>query len=176
MSEEIFDASIIVPRTMMTGVILNGTLGFAMLIAVLYCAGDLTVALDSPTGYPYMEILRQGTGSPGGANGLIIIIIVVCILGSISFVAVASRLVWAYARDRAVPGWRVLSKACHLDRYCGLPTKADTPSGRSPNASANLGCCRLLRHRLSFGSDQHRFCCRVQRSVMSIRTHCSCSH
>lgn len=41
MSEEIENAAVNVPRAMYTTMILNGSTGFAMLLAVLFCMGDL---------------------------------------------------------------------------------------------------------------------------------------
>ena len=110
MSEERVNASIVVPRTMILAVLLNGLLGFGILIAVLFCDGDLTAALASPTGYPFIEIFYQGTGSLGGANGLTIFILIICITSSFAFIATASRLVWAFSRDRALPGWRIWNR------------------------------------------------------------------
>jgi choline transport protein len=110
MSEEIVNASTIVPRLMIACIVLNGATGLGMIIVVLFCAGDLTAALDSPTGYPFIEIFRQGTNSVAGANGLTIIVLSLVIGTSWPLMATVSRLIWAFARDRAVPGWHILSK------------------------------------------------------------------
>lgn len=67
MSEEIQRASVIVPRSIMLTLVINGSLGFGMIIAVLICLGDLDAALESPTGFPFMEIFLQATNSVGGA-------------------------------------------------------------------------------------------------------------
>ena len=48
-AEEIEDAAIIIPRSMIASVLLNGGLGFAMLIAVLFCLGNVDNALNTPT-------------------------------------------------------------------------------------------------------------------------------
>ena len=56
MSEEIRNPSLVVPRSIMLSVVLNGTMGFAMVIALLFCLGDIDAALGTNTGYPYMEI------------------------------------------------------------------------------------------------------------------------
>lgn len=41
MSEEIENPAIVVPRAIVTTVLLNGMTGWAMIIAVLYCLGDI---------------------------------------------------------------------------------------------------------------------------------------
>ena len=56
---------------MCISVLLNGTLGFAMLLALLFCLGDLTDALDTLTGYPFIEIFYQATGSNAGASAMV---------------------------------------------------------------------------------------------------------
>lgn len=110
MSEEIDNASTNVPRTMIISTLLNGTLGFGMLIGLLFCLGDLEAALKSPTGYPIMEIFHQGVQSTTGATFMVLILVVLTFCGTISIVATSSRLYWAFARDRGLPGWTYLVK------------------------------------------------------------------
>lgn len=40
MSEEIENAALYVPRAIVLTMLLNGTTGFAMIVAVLFCLGD----------------------------------------------------------------------------------------------------------------------------------------
>ena len=56
---------------MIGSVLLNGLLGFGMLVAVLFSAGNISDALGTPTGYPYIEIFSQGTGSIKGATAMV---------------------------------------------------------------------------------------------------------
>ena len=56
---------------MLISVLLNGSLGFGMLVAILFSAGDINQALTSPTGYPFIEIFAQGVGSNNGATGMV---------------------------------------------------------------------------------------------------------
>ena len=86
MAEEVRDASVAIPRAIMLSVLINGSLGFGMLIAVLFCLGDLEAALETPTGYPYMEIFRQGTDSVAGALGMTSIILIIGFSYSFGFV------------------------------------------------------------------------------------------
>ena len=94
----------------MLSVLINGSLGFGMLIAVLFCLGNLEEALNTPTGYPYMEIFRQATDSVSGALGMTSIILIIGICTIFGLLAATSRQFWSFARDRAVPGWRIWSK------------------------------------------------------------------
>ena len=70
-AEEIENAAVVIPRSMFISVILNGVLGFAMLLALLFCLGDLADALATTTGYPFIEIFYQATGSNAGASAMV---------------------------------------------------------------------------------------------------------
>ena len=109
MSEEIENPQRNVPRVIVFGVLLNGALGFAMLIAVLFCLGDLDAILETPTGEPYMAIFQQAVGNVGGATTMAAISVVIGYASGASIVASASRITWSFARDRGMPGWRLLS-------------------------------------------------------------------
>jgi choline transport protein len=110
MSEEIKDPRVNVPRAMIAGIIINGCLGFGMLLTVLFCAGDLTAAFGSPTGFPFLEIMVQATGSIGGTSTMAAVIVIIAFVATIGTSTAASRQLWAFSRDRGVPGWSVLSK------------------------------------------------------------------
>lgn len=107
MSEEINNATVIVPRAMIFSISLNGLLGLGMLIATLFCLGDVDKVLAAP--YPFMAIFEQAVGNAGGATAMSAIITVLMICALISFVATGSRMTWSFARDRGLPGWRYLS-------------------------------------------------------------------
>ncbi|GES59362.1 choline transport protein [Aspergillus terreus] len=110
MSEEITNAPVAVPRSIMLSVLINGSLGFGMLIATLFCLGDIEKALESPTGYPFMQIYLQATGSVPGTAVMCSIITVMGMCTSVGMLATTSRQLWSFARDRGVPLWRVWSK------------------------------------------------------------------
>jgi choline transport protein len=90
-------------------IIINGITGFAMLVAVLYCIGDIDAALSTPTGYPFIEILTQGTRSIGGGTALSALLVTMFNLATLGIVASSSRQLWAFARDNAVPNARFIS-------------------------------------------------------------------
>ena len=120
MAEEVQNADVVVPWSMVSTTILNGALGFAMVVAVLFVTPDIESALESRTGslgYPFMDIFLTATRSLGGATTMIAIVIVVCAFANVAFVATASRLIWSFARDRGFPGWRHVSKVGFRMRY-----------------------------------------------------------
>lgn len=110
MSEEIQNPSINVPRSMVTSITLNAFLGFGMLIAVLLCLGDIEDAIQTPTGYPFMEIFLQSTNSVTGSTAMAAIITALGVCATIGFVASSSRMTWSFARDQGLPFWKQLSK------------------------------------------------------------------
>lgn len=109
MSEEIQNASTNIPRSLMFTLAINGTLGFAALIAVLFCIGDIDKALASPTGFPFIEITAQAVGTKG-ATALISLTLSLFVFATVSVYAAASRMLWAFARDHGVPGSRYLGQ------------------------------------------------------------------
>ncbi|KAL1957144.1 hypothetical protein VTO42DRAFT_6287 [Malbranchea cinnamomea] len=123
MSEEIQRPSVIVPRSIMMTLVINGSMGFGMITAVLFSLGDLEAALNSPTGFPFMEIFLQATKSVPGATVMACIIAVLALCADVGFLASASRMMWSFARDRGLPGWKILSR---VDRRTSVPVWAIT--------------------------------------------------
>ncbi|MCJ1388133.1 hypothetical protein MMC18_000978 [Xylographa bjoerkii] len=121
MSEEIRGAATVVPQTMILSLLINGTLGLAALVATLFCMGDVDTALASTTGYPFMEIFQSATGSVGGAAFMSVILFIMQTFAAIGLVAATSRMFWAFARDRGLPGWQYLSR---VDPTTSIPTVA----------------------------------------------------
>ncbi|KAH7094640.1 amino acid/polyamine transporter I, partial [Paraphoma chrysanthemicola] len=109
MSEEIRDSSRVLPWALMMSILINGVTGLAMLIAILYCIGDIDAALNTPTGYPFIEILTQAVGSIGGGTALSALLVVMFCCATLGIVAASSRQLWAFARDNAVPNARLVS-------------------------------------------------------------------
>lgn len=102
-AEEIKDASRTLPLAMMGTALLNGALGYIMLISYLICMGDVQEVMDTPTGFPFIQVFFNSTGSHAGASVMTAILIILCMCGTISNVATASRQLFAFARDNGVP-------------------------------------------------------------------------
>lgn len=113
MAEEVRDADVTVPWSMLLTTLLNGAFGFAMVITMVFVTPNIDEVLASPTsqlGFPYMQVIYQSVGSKNAATGLIAILVITAVFGTISALATASRLIWALARDRGLPFWRHVSK------------------------------------------------------------------
>ena len=112
MSEEIQGASLAVPRALMLSLLINGVLGFAMILALMFCIGDLEAALESQEtlGYPFLEIFLQAVDSKAGATVMASIILALGICSTVGLIAASSRMLWSFSRDHGTPGWRTLVK------------------------------------------------------------------
>ena len=120
MSEEITNAAVNVPRSMVVSCIINGILGFGMLIALIFCLGDPNAALQAQQtiGFPFIEIFVQATRSNGGSTCMTAIIIALVFASIIGFLATCSRMVWSFARDKGLPFSHVFSKVRHATMIC----------------------------------------------------------
>ena len=110
MSEEIKNATVVVPRSIVLGLIINGAIGFGTIIAALFCLGDPNTISDTNFSYPIIAILVQVTKSKGGSAVMVALILLVGLGLDIGIMAAASRMLWSFARDQGVPAWRYISK------------------------------------------------------------------
>jgi choline transport protein len=103
MSEEVRNAPTVIPKMLVQTIVINGTIAFAFVLALLFSVGDVDKDLQSPTGYPIMEIFYQATGSAKAATAMQSAISLVGLASSLGVVASVSRLTWAFARDGGLP-------------------------------------------------------------------------
>lgn len=59
--------------------------------------------LSTPTGYPFIQVFYNATGSKGGATAMTCILIVSSVAGGMTNMAAASRQLFAFARDKGLP-------------------------------------------------------------------------
>lgn len=103
MAEESRNAPRILPKAMIWSIVTNGLMGLVLLITFLYTMGDITVALQSPTGLPLVEVFRNAIGSNSGATAMVSMIATLTIAAHHAVMACASRQLFAFARDKGVP-------------------------------------------------------------------------
>jgi choline transport protein len=106
----------------MTGIAINGSLGFAMILTVLFRLGDVDAVLAENPAFPFMAVFHQAVQSRAGAAVMASIVMLLTISANVGFSASTSRICWAFARDRGLPGWRVLSKVHMTFPFSYLPT------------------------------------------------------
>ena len=110
-SEEVKNAATVVPRSMIFSVLINGMLGFSMLIATLFCLGDVDkITSTPPTQFPFMAIYTQAAGSSGGGAGMVAVILLMFLCATTTLLTSSSRMTWSFARDRGLPFPDYLSK------------------------------------------------------------------
>lgn len=110
MSEETTNSAVTVPKSIFLSMLINGTTGFAMTLAVLFCIKNVDTVLASPTQFAHMELFLESTGSVAGSTVMAAIIIILGGCATVGMLASTSRVFWSFARDRGLPFWRTLSK------------------------------------------------------------------
>ncbi|QPC74598.1 hypothetical protein HYE68_005350 [Fusarium pseudograminearum] len=103
MSEELRDASSTLPKAMILTTFVNGLFGWIMVITYCFCIGDLGEVISSPTGQPFMQVFLNSTQSVASATAMSTFIIAMTVFSNLTMVATASRQLYAFARDHAVP-------------------------------------------------------------------------
>ena len=109
MSEEIRNASAVVPKIIVGSLLVNGILALLTILTILFCIQDQDYVFSFP-GSPFIAVILQATESRAGTTVMVSLVTFLIIFAAVSFVATASRMTWAFARDRGLPGWNHLSK------------------------------------------------------------------
>ncbi|KXJ86868.1 amino acid/polyamine transporter I [Microdochium bolleyi] len=121
LSEELPNASRNVPLAMVGGVTANGVLGFGYAILLLYSTSPLDALLTTPTGFPFMQIFLDVTGSKAGAIIMSLIPSIIATVGAVAGLASTSRTLYAFARDEGVPFSAYFS---HVSPTLHVPVRA----------------------------------------------------
>ncbi|KAK5955890.1 hypothetical protein OHC33_003532 [Knufia fluminis] len=109
MSDEVKDAQKKVPLAMVYSVIINGAMAFSFIIVLLFCLGDLEETLNTPTGYPIIQVVYNATGSKAATSVFTVFILFNATVSMFSSLASVSRLTWAFAKDNGLPFSRFFS-------------------------------------------------------------------
>ena len=116
MSEEVEEASLTVPRAMMTSFIVSSLTGLVSLVSFLFCIPGVSDALNDSTGYPFLYVLHLSMPDEA-VNGITVVMLLLVLAAVINSDASASRQIFAFARDRGLPfsGW--ISRVSYLFDY-----------------------------------------------------------
>lgn len=90
--------------------IINGLVGFAMMLTVLFCIGDIQTVLGTSYLFPFIQVFKDSVGSTAGATTMVAIVLALTWACAIGITTTASRMTWSFARDRGTPFSRILSK------------------------------------------------------------------
>lgn len=83
--------------------IINGSTGLVMIITFAFCVGDIDEVMATKTGFEFIQVFLNSTGSVRAATGMTCIILVMQFCAAVSNVATTSRQVYAFARDKGLP-------------------------------------------------------------------------
>lgn len=114
MCEEVQNPHREVPKAIVLSVIAAGITGLVYLIPVLFVMPEqLDILRNVASGQPIGTVFKMATGSAGGGFGLLFLILGIMIFAGIGSLTAASRCTYAFARDGAIPGfklWRRVNK------------------------------------------------------------------
>ena len=83
--------------------ILNGATGFVMIVTFAFCVGDIDQVMASTTGFAFIQVFLNSTGSVPAATGMTVVIMIMQFCATISNVATTSRQIYSFARDQGLP-------------------------------------------------------------------------
>ncbi|WP_431772308.1 amino acid permease [Streptomyces cucumeris] len=106
LSEETSNASVSAARGIVRSIWVSWAAGFVLLAGLTFAIQDYAGAQDSETGVPPAQILIDALGT-GGATAMLLVVIVAQLFCGNAEVAAASRMVFAFSRDGALPGSRL---------------------------------------------------------------------
>src|SRR4051812_4597074 len=111
MSEETREASRSAAKGVVNSVLVSAVAGYVLIMALTFAITDLKDVADSGT-FAAVTALQQALGD-GGAEFLLFIAVMGQLFCGMSAITSASRMLYAFSRDRAVPGhgyWSKLNK------------------------------------------------------------------
>lgn len=93
----------VVPQSMIAAFFINGISAIAVSIAIIFGIDDVMTAITTKTKYPIIEIFYNATQSKRATTAVIAILITPLIFANFGLLAAASRVTWAFARDKGFP-------------------------------------------------------------------------
>ena len=157
-AEEIKDASVIVPKSMVWSFLLNVPFTFGVLITYLFCIGDVQEAIRSATGFPFIYVFYNATGTTAAATVLTLVILILVTMITTSSLASTSRQTFAFARDNGLPFSKWLARVSphfHLFMISGAETPLFYPGSSLIPGPGKLDHLYMLIYH-DFIPHQHR--------------------
>jgi amino acid transporter len=123
MCEEVQNPEREVPKAMVLSVVAAGITGVVYLIPILFVMPDVGKLLAVATGQPIGYLFMEATGSAAGGFGLLFLILGIQFFAGTGSLTAASRCLYAFSRDGAVPGsiiWSRINKRYDVPLYALL--------------------------------------------------------
>lgn len=73
-----------------------------MIVTFAFCIGDIDKVMQTKTGFAFIQVFYNSTGSVPAATGMTTVIIIMQFCAAISNVATTSRQVYSFARDKGL--------------------------------------------------------------------------
>jgi len=151
MAEEVSDAGLSVPRSMMWTFYINSGTGLIFLVSFLFAIPSVDDALNDPTGYPFLYVFQLCL-PPAATNVLTVVTVMMLMVGNVSFTASCARQLWSFARDRGLPYSSWISKmnnTVHVPVNATLLTLVCTVALSLINLGSNAAFNAILSLQLS---------------------------
>jgi choline transport protein len=110
LAEEVSNPAVNIPKAIIGAMLINGSVGFAMMVTILYCLGDVDSVLNSKTAFPFIQIFFNSVGNIAGATVMAAVVLTLTWACSIGITTTASRMTWSFARDNGLPMSHYLSR------------------------------------------------------------------
>ncbi|KAJ5166877.1 uncharacterized protein N7482_005658 [Penicillium canariense] len=107
MCEEVQNPHREVPKAIVLSVVAAGFTGLLFLIPVLFAMPNVEKLRQVASGQPIGTLFKEVTGSAGGGFALLFLILGIMMFAGIGSLTAASRCTYAFARDGAIPGFRL---------------------------------------------------------------------
>ncbi|MEV8038501.1 amino acid permease [Streptomyces sp. NPDC086182] len=151
LSEETRQAQVAAPRGIVRAIAWSWAAGFVLLVGMLFAVQDYAATQGTSTGVPPAQIFIDVLGA-GAAKGLLLVVIVAQLFCGNAETAAASRMVYAFSRDGALPGssmWRRVSQRTSTPVAAvwlsvGMALVIALPSLYSPTAYAAVTAINVI--------------------------------
>ena len=134
MCEEVQNPEREVPRAIVLSVLAAGITGVVYLVPILFVLPDVKTLLSVANSQPIGLLFRTVTGSRAGGFCLLLLILGILLFAGVGALTAASRCTYAFARDGAIPGYKIWSR---VNKTWDMPLWA---LGLSTAVDCLLGC------------------------------------
>ncbi|KAK9446083.1 Amino acid/polyamine transporter I [Metarhizium brunneum] len=110
MAEEVADPARDVPTALSLVVPISGVAGLFFILPICFTMPPLQDILNAPQAQAMPYVFHTVMGTPGGGLALMFFLLGVAVFCCISITTAASRTLWAFARDGAIPFSSIWSK------------------------------------------------------------------
>lgn len=88
---------------MVGSIAVNGVFGFAYGLVLMYGVPSIAELLESPTGFPFIQLFYDATQNKVGAAIMAMVPTLMAMAGNVAALAATSRTFWAFSRDNGLP-------------------------------------------------------------------------